>query len=607
MNVKYLKRKQKWQVNRLIFKKRRLKRKLAYFNRLNSILAKKSKSISFLASKSAAVKNTRTKSSINKKLTSKNYDRLSNSLVNKSISITNNTSYLDTYTIINSSRNLLVYFLTKRFNTNKISRVLDAPLPLQDISSYKSYTLISSLYPALSVQAEQYTRTITANTLVKNREFTFSKSSLKHSLHAWSYNTSKTLHNGNKNYSSFTFSDGFVPILVSSNIQRRSDLKTSDNLILASLARATFLRSDNKSSQQSLGTLIKKVRGLWLNRIRLLSSRKHSCKRSRSLRSRRRRKLSRSYILRTQKTQINKSRVRSYSYRGKSKQLAHTTVRRNLTRFISLLKGALYSTQLKPASNKAISAYTSISQTSLNSNITESLSSYSRQCNVFKTVFRLTPGSSTIHNNIYPSINPAYRTFRSFRPTLTKDLNFYPDVLPWVNDNIIRLIENSSGKRSLVQHSMHAENTVDIKSKLEYKKWITRMAYYERNLGHRFFMEEALHIIHLSFRYHDVTLFSSWLKAIITRISFWKTRSIFRFLKYVFNNYYRFIFDSLSIKGIKIRLKGKISAAGNSRKRTILFRSGKNSYSSVNIKCIHDFKTITTFTGVMGFQVWLFY
>lgn len=148
------------------------------------MLAKKSKSISFLASKSAAIKNTRTKLSINKKLTSKNYDRLSDSLVNKSISITNNTPYLDAYTIVNSSRNLLVYFLTKRLNTNKISRVLDAPLLLQGIPSYKNYALISSLYPALSIQPEQYNRTITASTLVKNREFTFSKSSLKHSLHA---------------------------------------------------------------------------------------------------------------------------------------------------------------------------------------------------------------------------------------------------------------------------------------------------------------------------------------------------------------------------------------------------------------------------------------
>jgi hypothetical protein len=27
----------------------------------------------------------------------------------------------------------------------------------------------------------------------------------------------------------------------------------------------------------------------------------------------------------------------------------------------------------------------------------------------------------------------------------------------------------------------------------------------------------------------------------------------------------------------------------------------------VNTKVLHSFQTITTFTGVMGFQVWLFY
>jgi len=140
-----------------------------------------------------------------------------------------------------------------------------------------------------------------------------------------------------------------------------------------------------------------------------------------------------------------------------------------------------------------------------------------------------------------------------------------------------------------------------------YKRWIPRMASYERKLGHRFFLEEALHIIHLSFRLHDCSLLSSWLKAIIKRISFWKTRSIFRFLKYLFNNYLESHFNYLGIKGFKVRLKGKISAAGNSRKRTILFRSGKNSYSNVSLKCLHNITTISTFTGVMGFQVWIFY
>jgi ribosomal protein S3 len=57
------------------------------------------------------------------------------------------------------------------------------------------------------------------------------------------------------------------------------------------------------------------------------------------------------------------------------------------------------------------------------------------------------------------------------------------------------------------------------------------------------------------------------------------------------------------MKGLKIKLKGKISSAGNSRKRTILYRAGSTSHSTVNTKVLHSFQTITTFTGVMGFQV----
>ena len=50
---------------------------------------------------------------------------------------------------------------------------------------------------------------------------------------------------------------------------------------------------------------------------------------------------------------------------------------------------------------------------------------------------------------------------------------------------------------------------IRLKQKVEIKKHKNHVDYFEKKLGHRFFMEEALHIIHLSFRYHDVTLFSS--------------------------------------------------------------------------------------------------
>jgi ribosomal protein S3 len=67
--------------------------------------------------------------------------------------------------------------------------------------------------------------------------------------------------------------------------------------------------------------------------------------------------------------------------------------------------------------------------------------------------------------------------------------------------------------------------------------------------------------------------------------------------------YFQHTFNELKIKGLKIKLKGKISVAGNSRKRTILYRIGQTSHSSLNLRISHSKTTITTFTGVMGFQV----
>lgn len=133
------------------------------------------------------------------------------------------------------------------------------------------------------------------------------------------------------------------------------------------------------------------------------------------------------------------------------------------------------------------------------------------------------------------------------------------------------------------------------------------MAYYERKLGHRFFLEESIHLLHLGFLFKDASIIASWLKSMIKRISFWKTRLIFRFLKYLIITYYLPIFQDLGVKGLKLKLKGKISVAGNSRKRVMLYRFGLTSYSKVDLRVLHEAHTINTFTGVLGFQLWLFF
>jgi hypothetical protein len=210
------------------------------------------------------------------------------------------------------------------------------------------------------------------------------------------------------------------------------------------------------------------------------------------------------------------------------------------------------------------------------------------------------------YNNLLPEAildkKLSKTVLNSFKSTF-----FQENVISWYHNTLIRFIEDCTGKKILFQFYPFMSQDIDLDFIVRYKRWLPRMVFYERRLGHRFFLEEALHIIHLSFYLKDPKIMCSWLKAMILRISFWKTRSIFRFLKYLFFNYFQHVFSDLNVKGLKIRLKGKISAAGNSRKRTILYRIGKTSHSTTSLRVLNESTTINTFTGVMGFNIWIFY
>jgi len=209
-------------------------------------------------------------------------------------------------------------------------------------------------------------------------------------------------------------------------------------------------------------------------------------------------------------------------------------------------------------------------------------------------------------NNIMPS--------KLFKSILTKKIlatqtNSFLNrhAVPWVHTSLIRFMESCSGKKVFIQFYSFITQNVDPSYLIIYRRWMPRMKYYEQRLGHKFFLGEALSIIHLSFTLHDPKLLISWFSAIIKRISFWKTRLVFRFFRYLIQNYFSKIFSQLNVKGIKVKLKGKISVSGNSRKRTILYRSGSTSHSTTSLRVLHESTLINTFTGVMGFQMWIFY
>lgn len=209
--------------------------------------------------------------------------------------------------------------------------------------------------------------------------------------------------------------------------------------------------------------------------------------------------------------------------------------------------------------------------------------------------------------NLVPNVSTFVKKINKYIHAAKLNYFFRENVTPWVFNTLTRFIEFYSGRKVLISLYSFMSQSIDTNYVVLYKSWLSRFAYYERRLGHRFFLEESLHILHMGFNYHDSKLISSWLKSLIQRISFWKTRFIFRFIKYLFTNCFQYLFKEIQIKGFKIKLKGKISVAGNSRKRCILYRIGKTSHSTSGLKVVHTTDTIVTFTGVMGFQIWIFY
>ena len=230
--------------------------------------------------------------------------------------------------------------------------------------------------------------------------------------------------------------------------------------------------------------------------------------------------------------------------------------------------------------------------------------------NKMGTFSSLLPASATsTAGNLVPSLGTLQKFFTRRISSMVNSSYFLGSaaVSSWTHSLFIRFLEFCTGKKVLVQTYSFVAQHVTTEFLFTYKKWIPRMGFYEKRLGHKFFFEESLHILHLGFTLRDAKLIASWLKSLIKRISFWKTRLIFRFIKYLFQNYFVHIFNKIKIQGLKIKLKGKISAAGNSRKRTILYRTGRTSHTTVGLRVVHEMQTVNTFTGVMGLQVWVFY
>jgi hypothetical protein len=107
----------------------------------------------------------------------------------------------------------------------------------------------------------------------------------------------------------------------------------------------------------------------------------------------------------------------------------------------------------------------------------------------------------------------------------------------------------------------------------------------------------------LLFKTADATIITSWLHTKLSRMSLFGHGRFLSTFFFFLGIFYDLRCTVYGLAGIKIRVAGKISVAGNARKRAMQFTRGKTSSGSINTKVSSDFYLVRTSTGCLGLTV----
>lgn len=172
---------------------------------------------------------------------------------------------------------------------------------------------------------------------------------------------------------------------------------------------------------------------------------------------------------------------------------------------------------------------------------------------------------------------------------------------------LTRFVENCTGRKVAFYLGPFVNETLTFEDRAFCSVWAGRVKGFQRILGHKIFAVEALDIVASALRLKDPTFLANWIRAMLKRMSFWKFRLLFRYLKFLLMHLFRQRFEHFMFKGFKLRLKGKISVAGNARTRALHLRVGDTSHTTMSNRIAYDLSYVGTFTGVLGLKLWFFF
>jgi hypothetical protein len=211
-----------------------------------------------------------------------------------------------------------------------------------------------------------------------------------------------------------------------------------------------------------------------------------------------------------------------------------------------------------------------------------------------------------LKTNLWP-LNLFNYTIRRKVLKVVVNLRYLPRTTSYFYKTLVSFMEFYTGKKVYLKFNAFVENSLTYSDMARCYIWVSRVLGFQKILGHRIFVHESLRIFHVAIRFRDPTFLANWIKAMLYRMSFWKYRVLFRYIKFVLRTLFWSHFEDLDFKGVKLALRGKISVAGNARARSLLYSVGQTSHAEMNNRVLSHFTTVHSFTGVMGFRLTFYF
>ena len=206
------------------------------------------------------------------------------------------------------------------------------------------------------------------------------------------------------------------------------------------------------------------------------------------------------------------------------------------------------------------------------------------------------------------SLNKAF--FKNTQFTLTNPHDLGDDRTIYHTSMYVEIgsfLEHFTGKN--VNLLIYKNNFTDINSlfKLILNVWIFRIKHFYLTFEYKFDLSLVIKLMYLSIKNKDIHLLMKLITTITPKIPFKKQRKFFKFIIFMFRTYFSLLYPLYNIQGYQFEFRGKISVDGNARTRKMYAKIVRPSPSNYTYSTRYIYKTVNTYTGVLGLKLWIYY